>query len=114
MAMTVGMSVLAIGIGAMQQLELTATLARVPRLPWTEETSVEDATALATGQTLQFIGGSRRVVVKVPEGDTDKVSTSGGQRVPGVDRDGKVEGTSSVIVISSVVEVLLLFYFWGW
>lgn len=49
MAGTVGMPVLAVHIGAMQQLELAATFARVTRLSRTEKAPVQNAAALATG-----------------------------------------------------------------
>lgn len=61
------MCVLAVRIGPVQQLELAAALARLSRLAGTEETPVQQATALAPGQTLllvgiQCCGGGVRVV----------------------------------------------------
>lgn len=59
MAGTVGMPVLAVHIGAMQQLELAATLTRVTGLSRTEKAPVQNAAALATGQALgdYVVGG---------------------------------------------------------
>lgn len=51
-AMAVGMSVLAVRIGPMQQLELAAALARVARSARTVKAPVEDAAALAARQAL--------------------------------------------------------------
>lgn len=59
MAGTVGMPVLAVHIGAMQQLELAATFTRVTGLSRTEKAPVQNAAALATGQALgdYVVGG---------------------------------------------------------
>lgn len=55
MAVTVGMSVLAVRICPVEELELAAALARVPGLSRAQEAAVQKAAAFAPRQALRVV-----------------------------------------------------------